>query len=278
MSQTDNSHIFSHVLTTADVRAKIKMVDDDLHVLLSHNFVPLMSPAQDKHPLAKHAQAFVPARDTKILDAREMPPRAPLHTSEGLARLLHDLASIELQAVELGLKTLIDFTEAPTTFREELADITRQETTHLELCLREIENLGFKWGDWPVHIGLWQGALGTDNLLDRILMVHRHMEGSGLDAGESFLRKLANAPQKTVVEAVRKIVREEVAHVDFGSRWYREICRMQNLDADVYFKEKMSEFIRTVPRREKIARTSRLAAGFDLNEIEFLEQMRASLI
>jgi uncharacterized ferritin-like protein (DUF455 family) len=249
-------------LTTENIFEKLNLVDADLHALLLGHQI-------DSGP--------TPARDATVLDVRAMPARPALYTHAGLARLLHDLASIELQAVELGLQTLNEYPDTPHEFREELAQITRQEAQHLQLCLREIDNLGHRWGDWPVHIGLWQGAGRTKNFLDRILMVHRHLEGSGLDAGESFLRKLHNSHHKTTVEAVSQIAHEEIAHVDFGSRWYRRVCTEQRIDPDHYFCERMKEFISWVPRREKIARERRILAGFREVEIDFLEDLRRSL-
>ena len=123
--------------------------------------------------------------------ADQLPAKKGLSFKEGQARLLHDLASIELQAMELCLRSLYEYPDAPVAFREQLATIALGEGNHLQLCLNGIETLGFAWGDWPVHVALWHSTANSDSLLDRILIVHRYLEGSGLDAGDTLLRRLS---------------------------------------------------------------------------------------
>ena len=132
-----------------------------------------------------------PGRDIQVVMADELPAKKGLSFKEGQARLLHDLASIELQAMELCLRSLSEFPEAEDAFRQELATIALSEGSHLQLCLDGIERLGYKWGDWPVHLALWHSTAPSDSLLDRILIVHRYLEGSGLDAGDTLLRRLS---------------------------------------------------------------------------------------
>src|SRR5271170_7304701 len=99
-------------------------------------------------------------RDVQILPIRALPDKPGLASKEGQARLLHDLASIELQAMELGVRTLAEFPDAPQTFREELCEVTRDEARHLRLCLDGLEDLGMPWGSFPVHNALWRAAGG----------------------------------------------------------------------------------------------------------------------
>lgn len=217
----------------------------------------------------------IPSRDLEILKPGDLPPKLGLSYKEGQARLLHDLASIEMQAMELGLRTLIEFPEAPTGFREELAAVTLSEAEHLKLCLQGIEKLGFKWGTWPAHTMLWQSTAKTDSLLDRILIVHRYLEGSGLDAGETLLKRLDGVLESPLHHITKIIVEEEIGHVEFGSRWYRNVCEMEKLDPQNDFPERMNAIRWKVPKRiEKISRKYRLLAGFTESEIDFLEKMR----
>ncbi|MCX7978133.1 MAG: ferritin-like domain-containing protein, partial [Bdellovibrionaceae bacterium] len=76
-----------------------------------------------------------PARDVKVLPLHQHPPKEGFTQRSGRARLLHDLANIELQAMELGLRTLLEFPHAPQQFREELGELTLSEGQHLRLCL-----------------------------------------------------------------------------------------------------------------------------------------------
>ena len=222
---------------------------------------------------------FEPARDVQVCFPSHLPAKPGLSKVEGKARLIHDLASIELQAFELALRTLSEFPDAPVTFREELAQIAMDEARHLKLCLESIESYGFNWGDWPVHIGLWQATDQENHLLERILIVHRYLEGSGLDAGDSLLRRLSGMADDPILRQVLNvIVDEEIGHVKFGSDWYREICKLQKVDEQELFSKQMKLLYKTLPRREKISRQLRKKAGFTDYEIQVLEMGRLSSI
>ncbi|MBX9769029.1 MAG: ferritin-like domain-containing protein, partial [Bdellovibrionales bacterium] len=172
-----------------------------------------------------------PGRDVEVVPIRALPTRPGLSYPVGQARLLHDLANIELQAMELAFRTLIEFGHADSEFRKELARITLDEGRHLLLCVDALETLGFPWGTWPVHLSLWKCARSEDSILDRILMVHRYQEGGGLDAGERLLQKLSGVHAPLVKDILTTIFDEELGHVQFGSRWYRFFCQSQGLAA-----------------------------------------------
>lgn len=214
-----------------------------------------------------------PARAAKVCRIHELPAKPGLSTQVGQARLLHDLASIELQAMELGLRTLLEFPEAPRAFREDLVALTLEEARHLKMCESQLLEMGFSFGHWPVHLGLWQTVREDDSLLRRILLVHRYLEGAGLDAGDSILRRLSGVEARAVTAVVQWIVDEEIEHVAFGSKWYREICRSERVDADDFFRESMREFTTKVPRREKLDIHRRRRAGFSEAELECLESL-----
>jgi uncharacterized ferritin-like protein (DUF455 family) len=245
------------------IQAKLAALESSLHQLLVRG--PESSPEQVPSE---------PAREIRVVRNTELPPKPGLSLREGQGRLLHDLANIELQAMELGVRTLAEFPRAPRVFREELAAITRAEGEHLKLCLEALEALGFQWGDWPIHVGLWAGVSAADDLIGRILIVHRHMEGSGLDAGDSMLRRLSGVDSRVSRGAVRRIVDEEVGHVEFGSRWFREVCRLEGRDADEEFRARMPAIGAKSPRTDRLAHDLRRAAGFTNAEIAFLEGLR----
>ena len=220
-----------------------------------------------------------PAREVEVLPLKFHPDKKGLSTAEGQARMLHDLANIELQAMELGLRTLCDFPDAPDQFKEELYQVTKSESDHLEMCLLEIEKLGFKWGDWPVHIALWEATSAEDSLLDRILIVHRYLEGSGLDAGDTLIRRLKGVDSKTVLMAIERINREEVGHVLFGSEWYTKICAKENIDPEKDYPERMRKLRWVLPKRmEPINVDLRKKAGFSDLEIKYLQDLRESFL
>lgn len=222
---------------------------------------------------------FIPARDAEVLEFKLHPAKKGFSGKEGQARMLHDLASIELQAMELGIRTLAEFPEAPQEFKEELWKITLSESEHLEMCLTEIQSLGFNWGDWPVNCGLWTCVSPEDSLIDRVLIVHRYLEGSGLDAGDTLIKRLAGVDAPTVQKAVQIINQEEVGHVLFGSEWYMKLCNADKMDPNADFVLRMERLRGILPKRiNPINHDLRKRSGFTQGEINYLEKLRESFL
>lgn len=215
---------------------------------------------------------FALSRDAHVVAPAELPPKPGLASREGQARLLHDLASIELQAMEMMVRTLYEYPDAPQEFRSELAEVAIAEGRHLALCLDGLAGLGYRWGHWDVHLSLWSTIAAEDSLLDRILIVHRYLEGSGLDAGESILRRLSGVGDRQVRQVVKIIVDEEVDHVQFGNRWYKTVAEEQRLDPELEFFRRLPHIMRLAPRRERLAREARRRAGFTEAELNFLDR------
>lgn len=208
-----------------------------------------------------------PGRDAEvILEIRSHPPKPAFNTTAGQGRMLHDLGNIELQAMELAVRTLAQFPEAPTAFRRELADVALEEARHFNLCLDALDELGSPWGTWPVHRSLWDVVTDGD-LLERVLIVHRYMEGAGLDAGSRLMTRLSGVHAPLARDVVGTIVREEIGHVAFGSKWYRLICEERGIDPDAHFRAAYPEILRAIPRNEKPDFEARRLAGFNEPEI-----------
>ena len=224
-----------------------------------------------------------PQRDVEVLMASKLPPKKGLSYLAGKVRLIHDLASIELQAMELGLRTLIEFSKdrsTPRLFLEELANVTYEEAQHLALCLETLKAYGAKWGDCPVHLGLWNVSSANDTLIERLLKVHRYLEGSGLDASFSLLHRVKGLKDsKPLVKLISRIAHDELSHVQFGSRWFSKFCEREGLSGISECKRILTEERHCLPRRrEKINEELRLRAGFTKEEIlVFSEEQNAKV-
>lgn len=233
---------------------------------------------------SKFVVPFDCARDIEVVMASKMPKKKGLSFVEGKQRLLHDLASIELQAFELGLRTLIEFSkknEVPKNFLNELLSISLEETTHLRLCLKALEDYGGFWGMFPVHLGLWKVALKEDTINERILKVHRYLEGSGLDATFSLLHRVEQVPDSKILEKViSRIAHDEIKHVQFGSKWFSYFCNLNNLSNLSECKRILEKYYHILPRRkERMSVSLRQKAGFTKEEIQlFSEHQHAKLI
>lgn len=249
-------------LILPDIKSKLKVIETACHKML-------LSEVSYRVP-------FEIGRDVEIRAMSELPRKKGIGSAQGQARLLHDLANIELQAMEMSFRTLVDFPEAPVEFREQLVELVLDEARHLRLCTGQIENLGWRWGDWPVHTGLWRCLSSEDTLLDRLFIVHRYLEGSGLDAGEKILRRLSEVGQRATTEVIKTIADEEVGHVQFGSRWYRKTCDKLRLDPSKDFQGRARSLYARLPRRlEPMNSGLRKKAGFSQQELGVLKSLQA---
>jgi uncharacterized ferritin-like protein (DUF455 family) len=217
----------------------------------------------------------VPDRDITITNPTFHPPKVGFSHKEGRARAIHDLANIELQAMELALRTLIEYPEAPKQFRTELYELALSEGRHFEMCINALDELGMPWGTWPGHLCLWEAVLPTDSLIERIVLVHRFLEGSGLDAGATLLKRLDGVVDPLVKGVVKTISTEELDHVQFGSRWFHKICEERKLNSTSEFKRCFQAFLPRIPKRvEPINVDLRRRALFTEAEIEVTRQLR----
>lgn len=257
----------ANTLFIENVRAKIKALPFDIERAWRGEASSIQIPAG------------APGRDVEVKIKGGRGAKIGFSFKEGQARLLHDLASIELQAMELAYRSFVEYPDAPPEFREQMADLALSEARHLELCLDQLDQLGFGWGSWPVYISLWRSVSAEDSLLDRILIVHRYLEASGLDAGVSMLKKLESCHAPEVRKAVKVITEEEVDHVAFGSRWFQKICLNEKLDPDQDFKERLLKIQNVLPRRfEVIDPDIRRKAGFTDIEIKAAQDLREFFI
>lgn len=265
-------------------RQKIDMLPQVIEGLLRGNHPQLLDSVSDLPKKSANTFPAIPGRDVEVLGIKFHPKKPGLATREGQIRLLHDLGNIELQAMELAVRTLIEFPNSSTSFREELSEIALDEARHFSLCLKGIEELGSHWGALPVHTALWEAvkefelSLESDvarngDLLGRVLLVHRYMEGSGLDAGARITEKLSGVDGpfvKITREIVGTILREEIGHVSFGSKWYRDLCRHREIDSDTHFRKHYPEILWHMPRTERPALAFRSEAGFSFAENEII--------
>ena len=218
-----------------------------------------------------------PDRDIPVLERGRHPGKKGLSYVEGQARLLHDMANIELQAMELALRTLCEYPDANRTFRQQLAELTLSEGRHLKMCVEGLRELGYDWGHWPIHLVLWNAVDTSDSLIDRLFIVHRYLEGSGLDAGQSLIDRFRGISPNKTVEIMNVISNEELEHVQFGSQWYRHFCIENKLDADLKFKSLLTDLLPRLPRRmEPVNVELRKRALFSESEISDLVYLRNS--
>lgn len=202
-------------------------------------------------------------------------PRRAMSTPEGRASLLHALAHIEFNAINLALDIMWRFSDMPVAFYQDWRQVTVEEAEHFAMLARRIEALGCRYGDLPAHNGLWEMAEKTqDDILARIALVPRTLEARGLDVSPAIKQRLIQAGDQESAGLLDIILRDEVGHVAIGNHWYKWLCDKSALDPVATY-ERLAKQYRAPRLRGPFNLEARLQAGFDEEELEALQRMAA---
>lgn len=212
-----------------------------------------------------------PAR-LRLVSARKV-PRRTLTTPLGSAALLHALAHIEFNAINLAWDAVYRFRELPLEFYADWIQVAEEEATHFMLLQTQLEQLGHTYGEFTAHNGLWEMAIDTAHeVLVRMALVPRLLEARGLDATPPILAKLKSQQLTALVDILEIILRDEIGHVAIGSRWFAYLCEQRGLPpADTFFQLIQQYFRGRL--YSQLNKPARLAAGFSPEELERLEEM-----
>ncbi len=195
-----------------------------------------------------------------------------VHTQEGRAVLIHALAHIEFNAINLALDVVWRFSGMPEKFYRDWMGVAREEAEHYRLLSAHLADLGYCYGDFPAHDGLWEMAERTqDDVLARLALVPRTLEARGLDASPAVRHKLASGGDRRGAEIVDLILREEIGHVAIGNYWYRWLCAQRGVDPVTQYAE-LALTYRAPKLKGPFNVQARIAAGFEPEEIEALQR------
>ena len=205
----------------------------------------------------------------RLVPHTQLRPRS-VHTLPGRAALLHALAHIELNAIDLALDIVWRFPGLPEDFYRQWLQVAREEALHFQLLSGHLASLGHAYGDFDAHDGLWQMAERTrGDLLARLALVPRTLEARGLDASPAVKAKLLSAGDRRGGEILDLILRDEIGHVAVGNRWYRRLCAQRGLDPLATYAQ--LAHAHGAPRpRGPFNLEARRAAGFDQAELDAL--------
>lgn len=211
----------------------------------------------------------------------ELVPHTQLKTRsvrnpEGHAALIHALAHIELNAIDLALDLAWRFPGMPDEFYRDWLGVAQEEALHFTLLRNHLVSLGFDYGHFPAHNSLWEMAEKTKgDMLARIALVPRTMEARGLDASPPIKAKLLTINDQRGADILDIILRDEIGHVAVGNKWYRVLCAERGLDPLSTYAELATAF--SAPRlKGPFNMAARRAAGFEEEELYALEQFWTS--
>ena len=186
---------------------------------------------------------------------------------EGRAALVHAIAHIELNAIDLALDAVWRFSGLPDAFYRDWAGVAREEALHYTLLRDHLHGLGYVYGDFPAHAALWEMAERTrGDVLARIALVPRTLEARGLDASPAVKAKLLGAGDAAGAAIIDRILRDEIGHVAIGNRWFRWLCDTRGLDPVATYAELAARHAAPRPRGP-FNLEARRAAGFSETEL-----------
>lgn len=173
-----------------------------------------------------------------------VPPKATekrsLHTLPGRIAMLHALAHIELNAVDLALDIVARFASEPVphSFFDGWMRVAFEEAKHFRMVRERMQALGADYGDMPAHDGLWQAAHSTRNdLTARLAVVPLILEARGLDVTPSLQEKMRETGDIDSADVLKVIYEDEKGHVAVGAKWFRFLCAREKKDPAATFKQ-----------------------------------------
>ena len=228
------------VLTTADGRAKTALGRRHAAAWRAARAAGTPLPLGQAQPPARPARPVAPA----LLAPRDMPRRRP-GTAAGRIALLHAVAHIELNAVDLHWDIIARFTDTkmPMGFYDDWVKAADEEARHFNLICDCLDALGSHYGALPAHAGMWRAAEDTaGDLLGRLAVVPMVLEARGLDVTPGMIEIFRKAGDTQAQEALSVIYAEEVAHVAYGSKWFHFLCGRQDIDPKDVFHDLLRRY------------------------------------
>ncbi len=213
----------------------------------------------------------IPGRPIKpeLVAPLELPKRS-MRTIEGRAALIHALAHIEFNAINLALDAIWRFDNMPDNYYTDWLKVAVEEAYHFSLLNAHLQSLGYRYGDFPGHNSLWEMVDRTKNdVLARMALVPRTMEARGLDATPSTRNKFAQVDDLRMAEILDIILRDEIGHVAIGNVWYNWLCVQRNCEPIATFKSLCVEY--SAPKlKPPFNLEARRKAGFSEDELALL--------
>lgn len=208
----------------------------------------------------------------ELVDARYLPRRG-MGSPAGRVGLVHSLAHIEFNAINLAIDAVYRFRGMPADYYEDWLRVASDEGEHFLLLRDRLLSLDSHYGALSAHDGLWDMARRTDHdILVRMALVPRILEARGLDVAPPMIVKLKQLGDNETADILQRIYTDEITHVEVGNRWFRYICEQRELDGTTVFRDLLrgenSAYLRSPYNRE-----ARLLAGFNEDELALIKEM-----
>ncbi|MBP9721876.1 MAG: ferritin-like domain-containing protein [Gammaproteobacteria bacterium] len=214
---------------------------------------------------------IVPGRPNRplLVQPRQL-PRRRLGSLEGRAAFIHAICHIEFNAINLAWDAIYRFQNMPKDYYSNWLTVAFEEAKHFDLLNNYLIELGYNYGHFPAHNGLWELAVLTDyDVLVRMALVPRIMEARGLDVTPLIIEKFKLIKDYKAVEILNVILDEEVGHVAIGNYWYNYLCIERNLNPVETFKQLIIKHASSQVK-PPFDYNNRIKSGFTSADLEML--------
>lgn len=189
-----------------------------------------------------------PARPDRpqLLDPAQMPKRGRAGNENNRRALLHAIAHIELNAIDLAFDMVARFGSVmPRRFTDDWISVGDDEARHFTLLAGRLKSMQTLYGDLPAHDGLWQSALDTkDSLPARLAIVPMVLEARGLDVTPKMVSQFKGAGDMDSAKVLQLIYDEEIHHVAAGTRWFKYLAKQGELNPDEWFRDLVQSYFK----------------------------------
>ena len=197
-------------------------------------------------------------------------PKRSMASEKNHPAFIHALCHIEFNAINLALDAVYRFRDMPRDFYTDWIRVAREEAYHFRLLRDYLQTLGSDYGQYEAHDGLWKMALETaHDPLVRMALVPRVLEARGLDVTPGMIDKLMHHGKQEAADILKIIYRDEIGHVEIGSRWFNYLCELRELDAEKTFADLIESHAKERIRLP-INDQARMEAGFNQVELDYL--------
>lgn len=210
----------------------------------------------------------IPGRPEKplLVSPLEVGKRS-MRTPEGRAALIHALAHIEFNAINLALDAVWRFADMPPQYYADWLKVAAEEAYHFGLLNGYLLNMGYQYGDFNAHNSLWEMAERTQgDVLARMALVPRTMEARGLDASPPLRNKFAQIGDNDAAEILDIILRDEIGHVAIGNHWFNWLCEQRGLEPIACYETLAMQYSAPAMRKP-LNIEARRKAGFTEEEL-----------
>ena len=195
-----------------------------------------------------------PARPDRpeLLDPTQMPKRRKAGSTKSKIALLHAIAHIELNAIDLAWDIMARFSHfseenvenkhsdfsLPKDFFSDWIKVADDEAKHFLMLEERLNDLEASYGDLPAHDGLWESSEKTaHDFPARLAIVPMVLEARGLDVTPAMIELMSKQGDEKTVQMLQVIHDDEITHVRAGTRWFEHWCNHHNLDIEEYWQD-----------------------------------------